>query len=74
MSTKGLEAALMKAAAGGASVTYIDGVVKSTSPYLVQTTGSDEPFEVEALVSRAPVDARVAVFGVGPHRFALPFA
>ena len=74
MSTKTLERAIAAGLRGGAAVSYIDGVVESVSPYRVLCTGEGDPVEVEPLVERGAIGRRVAVFAVGAHRFALPFA
>ena len=74
MSTKTLERAITTALRGAAAVSYVDGVVESVTPYRVLCTGEDDPVEVEPLVERGATGRRVAVFAVGAHRFALPFA
>lgn len=73
MSTKSIERAIVAAVRAAGSVSYIDGVVDSVTPYKVLCTGESDPVEVEPLVERAAVGRRVAVFAVGAHRFAIPF-
>ena len=73
MSVRDVERALVEAMRGGATVSYVDGVVDTVTPYLVLCTGDETPGEVEPLVARAAEGSRVAVFSVGAHRFAIPF-